>query len=546
MTDDETSSLKNNSREFDDILPNTVAFVLCHPNDSSFVPISKELPPCLFPLCNIPVLFYVLQWLNNNGIQKTYIICQESDKNPIQKLITECQKRLNWKSIEILVPEKSYSINSFTDSIKWIYSSSSIPLDFKNCIIVPGTVVTNVPIKNIIKEKSKKQILTTIFTKSTSNNGYSAVLDKEGFLLQLSIPPSFNFENQQASLEKRDENVVKNNLNDSLIYIVTPQFMSIFSSNNNIGCNSIMNDCVPSLIDHEKDKKSVRGFIFPDSYSFDIQNIQNYIDSSNLVINKKILPFSIESNLLAPSQTYTHLYDDDNEEEEEKETNNQSTALSETTAYHLQNSYVYTDNDVSIGSNDKTDHCVFGRGTTIDNGCLIQNSTIGNDCKIGKNVIIKNSIIWDRVIIEDGAQINYSVIASDCTIKKDVKIDFGSIISFNVVVDINLEPCRRLVGYECDGSDEKEIQFKEDDSPNWLIRYINERKPLKQSDEINYVEYIPSPESEVHLLNLWYYISPSTFPIDITKIGKEDEKSEEEENEEEESELFYEKPWGKN
>lgn len=531
---------KTNLEKCEDILPKTVAFILCHPINSSFVPISKELPQCLFPLCNIPVLFYVIQWLNNNNIKKMYIVCQESDKKPIQKITSECEERLHLKSIELLVPENNYSINSIASSIKWIYSSSSIVTNFENCIIVPGTIVTNIPLKNILEETKDKSILTTIFTKSSSN-GYSIIVNNENYLLQLNIPSQFDFETTQNTISNAsDESIIQDNLNDSLIYIVTPEFLSIFSSFNDIGCDSIMNDCVPSLIDHEKEKKSVLALVLSDCYSSDICSIQNYMNSSLAVIDNILSPFTIDSNFMSPSKTYTHLYDEDSNDEEEDENNNKKE--NSTTSYHVEKDSVYVDKDVVMHSSSvKMHHCVVGNNSSIDDNCLISNSTIGSDCKIGKGVIIKNCIIWDRVIIEDGVQINNSVIASDCTIKKDIKIDFGSIISFNVIVDIDLPPCRRLIGYE---NEEKENEFNEDNTPDWVKNYINNKKPLKTSDDINYVEFIPPPESEIHLLNLWFRISPNSFPIDMSKIGdnqENDDNIEEESNETDEEFEIWEK-----
>ena len=82
--DNRISSNELNNDSSTDIIPDTVAFILCYSTNLSFTPITNELPPCLFPLCNIPVLFYGIQWLYNNGIKKIYIICPESNKKPIQ------------------------------------------------------------------------------------------------------------------------------------------------------------------------------------------------------------------------------------------------------------------------------------------------------------------------------------------------------------------------------------------------------------------------------------------------------------------------------
>lgn len=564
---------KNQSQQkFEEEKPSNVAFVLCHPMDSALEPLTLELPPCLFPVCNTPVLLYVLNWLSINGIDKIYVICQAKYEKPIQNFIKQCEERMLMDSIELIpVSDPIYSIG---DSIRWIYSSNRIDLNFKNGIIVPGTLVTNVPLKNVLAEhekcveKDKKgkltTILTTVFTQASSN-GCAAIVDDDGTILQLCIPPEINLGNTQVPLQvdpnlfkKRTSVHVKSGLSDSQIYICSPDLFPSFSSADNFEWHSILKDCIPSVIwDVEIRQQSVHAEILPESYSSNVNDLPSYISSSLAVIRRWLYPVTIEMNLFAPSQAYTLLYiDDDFDDEEgdnegnENENKSLSTETStsscltslvtteEVTSYRLERDLVYLYENVFPSLSAHVGHSVvIGSGSEIEDDCVIQNSVIGSQCKIKKGSVIKNSIIWDRVTIEEGVNIDHSIIACDVVIKKNIKISFGCILSFNVTDDINLTPCRRLAGNITEETT-KEESFKQDFVPQWLKDYIENREPLTLQDGSEFFEYKPSPESEFSMLRLWYQLSPDTFPIDISLIeidyhgtGQRNQRNDDEEEE---------------
>lgn len=540
--------------KYDEEKPVNVAFVLCHPMDTTLAPVSKELPPCLFPLCNTPVLLYILNWLSINGIDKIYVICQSSHEKPIQNYIKQCEERMLMESIELIpVMDPIYSIG---DSIRWIYASNRIDLNFTNGIIVPGTLVTNVPLKNILAEheecvkKEKKEklelILTTIFTQASSN-GYSAIVDDDGRILQLCIPPEINVGNSQPPLQvepslfkKRTSVHVKSGLNDSQIYICSPDLFSNFSSTDNFEWHSVTKDCIPSIIwDVEIRMQSVHAAILPESYASNVNDLPNYIASSLAVIRRWLYPVTLEMNLFAPSEAssllFADIFDDDEEEDNDEnndgdkttnaDANNDSSSCltnainkEEVTAYRLERDLVYLYENVFPSLSAHIGHSVvIGSGSEIEENCVIQNSVIGSKCKIMKGAVIKNCIIWDRVTIEEGVHIDNSLIASDVHIKKGIKINFGCILSFNTIDSIDLPPCRRLSG-DFNNDHEREVSFRTDVAPQWLKDYIKNRKPLPEGNDNDYFEYTPRPEAEFPLLRLWYQLSPDTFPIDISQI----------------------------
>ncbi|OHT00334.1 hypothetical protein TRFO_08002 [Tritrichomonas foetus] len=545
---------KNNTQpKFQEQESGTVAFVLCHPLNSSLSPITSELPPCLFPLCNTPVLLYVLNWLNINGIERIYIVCHESHFKPIEKCVKQCSERMLMESIEIL--PASGSIYSTGDAIRWIYSWNHVDHRFKHCVIVPGTLVTNVPLKTVVSEhenrceKAKRNelepILTTIFTQARSN-GYSAILNNEGRLLHLHIPPEINFGSSNPSLKvdpsifKTQKSVtVKTGLNDSQIYIGSLQLLANFSSTDAFEWHSVTHDAIPSLIwNVELHSQSIHACIIPDAFASHVSDLPEYLHSSLALIRRWLYPVTLEMNLFKPEETYTLLYADDDDESfndspdaESTKNNNQSKNTNfEVTNYRLERDLIYLYDNVFPSLSAKIGHSVVvGSNTEIGDNAVISNASIGSNCKIGKNVFIKDCVIWDRVVIEDGARIENSIIASDVTISEGVKIEFGCILSFNVVVDLDLPPCRRLTGYIADEDESMNGTFRSETAPEWLKKYVDEKEPLNIEDDANSFEFVPNPEHEFPLLRLWYEISPDTFPIDPSEIdyetiGKENEE----------------------
>lgn len=192
----------------------------------------------------------------------------------------------------------------------------------------------------------------------------------------------------------------------------------------------------------------------------------------------------------------------------------------------LSRNYIHVSPDVlpSLKSNLKHS-VVIGSKSVPSDFSSIENSVIGANCKIGDNCIIKNSIIWDNVKIGQKCVLENCVIASNSTICDEVKISFGCIISFNCIVDKDLPRCRRVTskssldpkGFLIE--DEYTANFQEAEHiPNWLLTYINSREELPDSDDSSTFEYVPFPLSEIPLLQLWYYLSPDDFPIEIQDI----------------------------
>ena len=519
------SSPKDNQKDA------TVAFVLCHPMDSSLTPVTTELPPCLFPLCNSPVLLYVLNWLNINQVEKIYIICRKRDAKFIKQFTLQCEARMLMEPVTILGTEDA--ICSYGDALRWIDHWNEVQNQFKHCVVVPGTLITNAPLKTVIKDheerfdkatsKDLKPILTVIFSQSSEEEAYSAVINQSGSLLHLYTPPELSLNNttplriDPAFFKNQQSIKVKTGLADSHIYICNTQLLANFRTE--FDWHSVPNDCIPTQLRNvDILRHDIHAEILHNCYSATIDDLPSYLNASLAVIRRWLYPVTIEMNIFAPNTTYSLCYDDDDDDEDNANDDSYPRDSEEVTAYHLERDLVYLSDNVFPDLTAKIGHSVvIGSNTQLHENCIVKNSVIGCDCVIGKNVVITDSIIWDRVTIEEGAHIRNSLIASDVNVASGVTIDFGSILSFSITVDIDLPPCRRLVAPFVNTA-ENEDKFRIDNSPEWLKRYVNNKEPLPLLEDSNAYEYTPVPEHELPLLRMWNKLDKDHFPIDPSEI----------------------------
>lgn len=530
-----------------------VGFILCHPMDCSLTPISDELPPCLFPLCNTPVLLYVLNWFNVNGINKVYIICDKKYKSYIKKYTQQCQARMLMDSIIILETEDK--IYSFGDGLRWIDIWNKRNKVFQHCIVVPGTLVTNIPIKEIVnkhierydsgKQKDTKPILTICFTQTSEEDAYSLVVNETGLILQVCPPPKISFDDNPDSLEFNPNLFatqkivkIKSGLNDSHIYICTTELLDSFTKH--YEWRSVCNDCVPLQLK----SSSIYATIIPNSYSSTIDTLPSYINSNHAIIRRCLYPVTVEMNIFAQNQTHSIQFDeyiktnqtysdedvtmvesDDSSNDDIKiPTVSFQNLAGDSTSYRLKRDLVYLYDNVlpdmksQIGNN-----VVIGSNTELQGGCIIKNSVIGSNCVISNDCIIIDSIIWDNVTIEDGVHIRNSLIASDVTISAGVSIDFGCLLSFGISCEIDLPPCRRLTM----STEEVEMDYYNENEPDWLVQYVDEKEPLQFPDNANAFEFFPVPIHEYPLLKMWYKLDPNHFPIDESILTDKNNELEE-------------------
>lgn len=501
----------------------TIAFVICHPMECSLTPITEEFPPCLFPVCNAPVLLYTLNWLNVNGIEQIYILCRQGDEARFASILQQCRDRMLMNSITIL--ETDAKIYNVGDAMRWINAWNTNTNAFTEaCVVVQGNTITNIPLKDIVdrhrkriqgakgKSKSPVPVITTVFTRSMGQ-GYSVLVDDTDMILHVHEPPILPIVQGDPLtinpdiLRSAQKLKIKSALNDAKVYICTSQVLVSF---NEQYWRDVVTDCIPSLIKHmELCNHASYGEFVQDCYSVVTDDLPDYLAASVAIARRWMYPLTVDANFFAPFAAYPLAFDEEADVADEA-----PKTCQECTAYRLGRYLVYLYDDVFPSLSAKLEHTVVvGAGTELQDDCVIRNTTIGSQCSIGRGAVLDNCVIWDGVTIEEGARLSHCVVASGATISANTTVSFGCILSFGVTSYLDLPPCTRLTQF-C-GGDEEELAHN---VPEWLSEYVNNKAGVDIPEDVGTYEFVPYPEQELPLLKMWYELSPENFPIDASTL----------------------------
>ena len=505
----------------------TIAFVLCHPLECSLEPITCELPPCLFPVCNSPALLYTLNWLHVNGIEMIYVLCAKKHANAITKVVQQCRERMLMESIEVLPTDDE--ICTTGHAMRWIDAWRSESSSFrKACVVVQGNTITNVPLASIVADHRKRvesagprdlvPVMTTVFTRS-SGPGYSVVLNENDVVLDVQAPPVIPIEDVdqpplviKPAWQKWAKSLrVKTGLQDSKIYICTSQLFADFKEE--WDWKNVMTDCIPTQFNNMLlTKHATYAVINGDCYAAVTDDLPDYLSASLAIVRRWLYPVTVEMNFFGPFETQSLAFDEDQPSSPEA----QRKRTEECTAYRLGRDLVYLHDKVFPELTSRIGHSVVvGNETVLSAGCKVMNTTIGNRCVIGEGAVLNNCVIWDGVKIGNGANLSHCVVASGVTVGDNVTVGFGSILSFSVCLSCNLPPCRRLTQYF--GEEDDDVPL--DDSPEWLKEYVNNKPEIELPMDDQSYEYVPAlSKQELPLLRMWYELSPEDFPVDVKEI----------------------------
>lgn len=488
------------------VVSEVVAFVLCHPIENSMNPIFAELPACLFPVCNMPAVYYVIHWLKFHNISRIFLLCPTKDYSQIEASLRDLTSKILQNVNYIQTDERLFSIGSCISFIdRWNSEKREIKSDSWTSIIVPSTLITNVNLNQSLSEHMSRQeqktrkttpLLTTIFTQNDSGN-YLILMNRENQILKIqkTSEDCFNFSLQSlqlpSSLFTSDSQVfLKNQISDSEIYICQSQLLANFQDE--LVWQNVLDHCIPSMLKtFEMTGDTAHASIQPNAFSTNVNSLPNYILANHAVLRRWLYPITVEVNELC----------------------------------HVSRDYIHIAQDVLPSLKSLLKHSVLiGSKSIPSDNCVIENSVIGSNCTIGEGCVIKNSVIWDSVKIGKGAVLEYCVIASHSVVADYVKISFGCIVSFNCYLDSDLPRCRRLTSktsIDPKGfliADEYFTNFQEQENiPRWLSNYINSREELPEGSKT--FEYIPFPLQEIPLLQLWNYLSPDDFPIEPQDVA---------------------------
>jgi len=281
---------------------------------------------------------------------------------------------------------------------------------------------------------------------------------------------------------------------------------------------NVVEDCVPGQLVLVEAVNHVSHAEFAlEAFSMTVDDIDSYLEVTRAVIERKLYPITIETNVFGRFSSQP-VGDDGQggEEGEEEETIPEPTH----TNYLLEPGLAYVHDDVNRRS--PVERVVVGPDMEIGAGCRIVRSSIGSHYRIGDNVTIEDCVIWDNVNIQDGVAIRHSIVASSASIQAGVQVEFGCILGFGVTISTHLPRLTRISSSMV--GDEPLI---EDNAPEWLRRWGESRPPLGVDEETTGYAIMPKVrEHDLPGLRLWYRLSPGDFPIPSDAFCHDEHESE--------------------
>ncbi|OZJ02026.1 hypothetical protein BZG36_05388, partial [Bifiguratus adelaidae] len=370
------------------------AIVLGDSFDERFMPITADIPRCLMPVCNVPVIEYTLELLAVADIKEVSVICK-SQADAVREYISKSRwnRRNAPFSIEVVEASEARSVG---DAIREADGRQIISGDF---ILLNADTVSNIDLRPILEEHRNRKssdrntIMTMIFKEASATHPARSKSDSSVFFLDAQSNQCLHYEQLQyfpkttkidinpEIFTKHPEVQFRNDLIDTYIDICTVEVLALFQEN--FDYQHIRRDFVHGILTSDIFNKTIYAHITHDGYADRVRNGQLYDSISRDILSRWTFP-------LVPE---TMSIDDDR--------------------YEYLRGSVYKGQDVVLARSTYTGpQTQLGNGTAIGDNTIVTNSVIGRRCFIGKNVVIEGAYIWDDVVINDGCRISHSLLAN--------------------------------------------------------------------------------------------------------------------------------------
>jgi len=211
---------------------------------STFKPVTTDVPKCLLPLCNVPMIEYSLDWLSSNGVQEVIVFCCAHSLQ-VHNYITQSKwSAYPGMSVRIVSSEHCPSAG---EALRMIYGLDVIHGDF---ILVHGDTVTTVNLRDALaahkeRRKTDKHAVMTSLMKRVNpekRRAHFGVVDDlvvamepwdQQLLHYERIPDllSTGFVFPSSDLDRFKEVRVRADLLDTHIDICSPEVLFLFHDN---------------------------------------------------------------------------------------------------------------------------------------------------------------------------------------------------------------------------------------------------------------------------------------------------------------------------
>jgi translation initiation factor eIF-2B subunit epsilon len=404
------SKAKSQDEDKEDVLQ---AVVIADTFESKFAPFTLERPRCLLPLGNVPILEYTLDFVAQSGVQEVFISAG-SHTEQVEKFVNASRWKQKTSPFKKIVFLKS-AASSVGDVMRDLDQKGLIAGDF---LSVSGDVISNYPVAEALRrhkarrQKDKNAIMTMLLREAGQSHQRSETSSVVStFVLDSSTDRCLHYEEGQAGerhslaidpdMLSHPELDIRQDLVDCRIDICTPEMLSLWSDN--FDNQSPRKDFLHGVLkDYELNGKTIHAHVFRDHFADRVGSLRAYDRLSRDIKSRWTFPACPDA---AASCDFSRRG-------------------------------TYQEDGVTLARTCRVKpKSIIGRGTSIGDRSLIQNSVIGRNCQIGRNVQVIDSYLWDYVVIEDRAVITHAIIADEAFIGRGCRIEQGALLSFGVRIE---------------------------------------------------------------------------------------------------------------
>lgn len=439
---------------------------------SKFRPMSHHKPKCLFPVANVPVMLYTVEFLASNGVTDVIIVSsrEKSVFEPLIRTVRESRplpKDMTVRSVTLHNP------TSMAQALKDLNEMCDIKDNF---ILIQGDIISNASLgpaikmhfEGVKKRDKENQPTPTIVTKVLAGIPFSnPIRDPSQEIMVMfdsetrQILDYFQFCNKERESEREGEEraqasalqrsykinrkhvvlkrqarqyELRHDLIDTEIAICHKTVFTHIQED--IELKQFKEDFIINLLTSELTDDQVQGYILPsEAYYGKLNDPRTYQVLTQDVIQRKSAPFVVEFPVFKGNvDVYPH--------------------------------HKYLGKDIQKhASSVISDFCVIGARTEIGENTTIINSVIGEDCFIENSCEITNCIIWDGAQIKSGSVLKNALICEnvvlncDCVVSDGVMLDKDVEVADGVTLEKNLLASCYEIGFDSKGN----VSFKKQD-----------------------------------------------------------------------------------
>lgn len=382
------------------------AVILAGGNGNNLHPLnSGDIPKCLLPVANRPLLTFPVQMLEEGGVTEIFIVCAGEKVASSVKAWTS-QQHVSIARIEIVKVSEDTSVG---DALRAVIER----IKTLNFVLLSGDVVTDVSLKaQLVTHHVTDAAATALFARrkvspcSETKPGYAprgvdyiGLADGNRLIYYAHSPEALRELRMPAAAAKHWITMkMGTDLVDMQVYIFSTALLaSILTAKPDL--KDLEGSLLPCLVHQQlcpqpqiqeasgRDGWYCAAVIAPVSnYCQRANTIEGYLD-----VNREVLNPDLAQRLLR--EPANEKYD------------------------NFLHTSVQTGVKTTVASG-----CMIGAESVLGDKCSVKRSVLGNGCRIGNSVKIINSVIMDDVLIADGCYLQNSIICSHCRILERVNL----------------------------------------------------------------------------------------------------------------------------